>query len=226
MMLAGIDGCREGWIAATLDGRNHTSVERHSSFDQALDGGYEVIVVDIPIGLPERGPRTCDLLARQLLGPPRASSVFPAPIRPMLAASSWKHACEIRRSIENKACSKQLANLLPKIKEVDALMSERLQSSVRECHPELAFATMNGGVPMRARKHSVDGRAERQALVSRHFGDAPGVIDQLVPRRLLTDALDAYACLFVARRVQLGTALILPRSPELDGRGLRAEIVT
>ncbi len=67
----------------------------------------EVIAIDIPIGLPETGPRECDVLARRLLGRARASSVFPAPIRAVLGAKDYQQACAIRHKIEGKKMSKQ-----------------------------------------------------------------------------------------------------------------------
>jgi predicted RNase H-like nuclease len=62
-------------------------------FDQAL-----VTAIDIPIGLPGGRPRTVDGEARRLLGP-RASSVFPAPARGTLDASSYEEACEASRKL-------------------------------------------------------------------------------------------------------------------------------
>ena len=41
----------------------------------------------------------------------------------------------------------------------------------------------------------------------------------------IDDLIDAYACLRTARRVAQGIEVRLPRAPELDERGLRAEIV-
>jgi hypothetical protein len=54
----------------------------------------------------------------------RASSVFPAPVRPVLAASSWEDACARSRASapKGKAISKQTFHILQKIKEVDDLL--------------------------------------------------------------------------------------------------------
>jgi predicted RNase H-like nuclease len=69
--------------------------------------GPEVVAVDVPIGLPERGSRDCDVEARRLLGV-RSSSVFPAPIRAMLAAGSQAEASRIGHGAEGKRVSIQL----------------------------------------------------------------------------------------------------------------------
>lgn len=58
------------------------------------DPALVAAVIDVPIGLPEAGPRTCDLEARRLLRAPRASSVFPAPLRSMLSAHDQHEASE------------------------------------------------------------------------------------------------------------------------------------
>lgn len=73
----------------------------------AQDPAPAVLGVDIPIGLADEGARHCDKEARRVLGQPRASSVFPAPIRPVLAAECWEEACTIRERAAGKRMSKQ-----------------------------------------------------------------------------------------------------------------------
>src|ERR1700683_520300 len=98
MFVAGVDGCRAGWIAFKLDLASlTTSVEvvdlpawlRKRPPDLAFPG------IDIPIGLLN-GPRTCDKAARKLLGP-RRSSVFPAPCRASLWANNHAEASAVNR---------------------------------------------------------------------------------------------------------------------------------
>jgi len=69
--------------------------EMHPKFADLLriHASARCIAVDIPIGLPENGqPRRCDLEARQILRPPRSSSVFPAPARCLLNEMSYATA--------------------------------------------------------------------------------------------------------------------------------------
>src|SRR5207248_11510271 len=77
--LAGVDGCRAGWVVAADSGAFVAA-----SFAEILAERFDLVLIDIPIGLPD-GPRACDLGARVLLGP-RRSSVFPAPSRRLLRA--------------------------------------------------------------------------------------------------------------------------------------------
>ncbi|HEY8746035.1 MAG TPA: DUF429 domain-containing protein, partial [Chloroflexota bacterium] len=146
--LIGIDGCRAGWILATSDESLRSLRFAVTSDLQPVFASLENIdaqvAIDIPIGIPDNGARSVDYAARALLGSPRASSVFPVPCRPTLVAATYEEACAINRraSGEGKAVSQQLFALLPKIRAVDALMSPALQTRVRECHPEVAFAIL------------------------------------------------------------------------------------
>lgn len=223
-MIAGADGYRGQWVVATDDGDGRTSLSLVldlSAFIARPD--LEVLVIDVPIGLHERGRRGCDVETRRLIGP-RRNSVFTAPIRPMLRAATWEEACAIRFEIEGKRCSRQAFGILPLIREVDRLMTPALQNRVREGHPEASFTIMTG-TPMLHYKGKPQGRADRLAALRSHFPDLPEQIDAFGRAGAITDALDAYALLWTARRIRNGEALSLPSRPEIDPRGLRAEIV-
>lgn len=57
-------------------------------------------MVNIPIGLPEKGPseRMCDVEARCLLAPARGSSVFPVPCRRAVHAVDYPSVLTANRS--------------------------------------------------------------------------------------------------------------------------------
>jgi predicted RNase H-like nuclease len=154
----------------------------------------DLVALDVPIGLPDRGARVCDLEARQRLGR-RKSSVFPAPVRDVLAANSYREACQARTAAEGKRMSIQAWSIVPKIREVDGTLRSKpsLVGRVREVHPELCFCQMAGGQPMAHRKKTAAGEAERRALLVEHFGRA--VDDALAEVRKLgcarDDVLDA-----------------------------------
>lgn len=223
-MFAGVDGYPDGWVAAIDRGGGTTTVAGFDSFSALLArANLSLIVIDIPIGLLPSGSRQCDQEARKVLSFPRRSSVFPAPIRPMLEARHWQEACDIRLRIEGKRCNKQVMGILPKIREVDQELRPGLQRRVREGHPEVSFALMNCGSAMRHRKSTPQGRRERLHLLEPHF---PDVMENLatIPRAM-TDVVDAYALLWTARRIERQVAVVRPQDPEIDTRGLRAEIV-
>jgi predicted RNase H-like nuclease len=223
-VLVGVDGCRGGWIAAERAGGRFACarVERlERLFARSLPP--DVVAVDAPIGLLERGARECDRAARALLGS-RRSSVFPAPLRPLLAAASYPEASCLRRAIEGKGLSRQSWAIVPKILELDHLLrgSAAARAAVREVHPELSFLKLNRDRPLEASKRRPEGRAQRHALLRAWCGDA---IDRaLAERRALgcaaDDVLDAFAALWTAERIACGVALSFPADPPRDACGL------
>jgi predicted RNase H-like nuclease len=173
--------------------------------------------------------------ARKFLGKGRGSSVFPAPIRPVLAAHGWEEACEIRSRVEDKRMSKQAWAIVSKVREVDEELRDcaRLRRRVREVHPEVSFNAWSGAA-MRFNKKTRRGREERRRLVDEHFGREAyeQVHRQLRVRDPLRtknvgddDILDAFAALWSAERILRGASRCLPEEPPLDRCGLHMEIV-
>jgi predicted RNase H-like nuclease len=242
--LYGVDGCRGGWVAASLDAAASPGAPRFALY-RSLDelfaeaaAGRATIAIDIPIGLGA-GARASDREARRLLGRGRASSVVPAPSRTLVeawpdicavsAAERYRRACEVSRRACGKRISQQLFNIVHKIAEVDALMTPALQVRVREAHPEVSFCVLNDGTPMRDRKGTAAGRLERLGVLR-----ARGLHSDAVAWRRelgggdvvwLDDIIDAAICLVTARRTWLGRESALPEHVERDARGLRMEIV-
>ena len=229
--LAGVDGCRGGWLCISKDTKTgEVTAEVFSSARELFSQpAPAVLTIDMPIGLPSEGSRLCDTEARTLLGP-RSRSVFPAPIRPALEATSRTEASRITREIDGRGVSPYAWGIYPKVKEVDEALREdaELQAWVREVHPEMCFWALNGREPMAHGKKKPEGRRERLELVETHFG--AGIVEPL--RALFTakdvaddDILDAFAALWTAERVLSGEAETLPASPPVDGAGLRMEMV-
>lgn len=223
-MIAGADWFEGRWLAVMEDpeGINVRLVPEFSDFLEWPS--LELLVIDIPIGLPDCGARQCDRQARRAIRP-RGSSVFPAPIRPVLKAGSQIEASQIRYSVEGKRCSAQAFGIYPIIGSVDRHMSPDLQMRIREGHPELSFACMNGGSGLRWPKRHPEGYWERRDLLNPHFHDLQKTIASLRPQSAVIDLLDALSMLWTARRVRSGKANSIPDPPEYDSRGLRMEMV-
>ncbi len=189
----------------------------------ALESGrIAAAAIDIPIGLAADGSRACDRSARRLLGP-RRSSVFPAPVRAVLGAASYEEACAVSRQVCGKGLSKQLYNIMGKIREVDKLLSPRLQQRLFEACPELSFAFLSGGKPMPHTKRTAEGRAERvEALQRAEFGDVAALVDGAPSGAARDDVFDALVLAWTARRHVAGDCVRL--GGEADRRGLRMEI--
>lgn len=233
--LRGVDGCRAGWLwlsqplAPGLPTPAPISARLIPDAGALLEGAETAITaIDIPIGLVDGRPRRCDQEARRRLGP-RRSSVFPAPPRAVLAAQDHGEACRRARALDGRGLSVQTWNIVPKVRQVDALLREQptLVRRVREVHPELAFQDWNGGLPLGHGKRCREGRAERLALCERGFPGAWAAIRQRFPRAAVADddIFDALALLRSAARLWRGEATVLPElepgeDPDVDGCGL------
>lgn len=229
-VLAGVDGCGGGWVAVVESGDTVQAfvVGSVAELLRKLDP-HALVAIDIPIGLTDTGARLCDVAARKFLKAPRASSVFPAPIRPVLAAVTYEDARKIHLAIDGKGISKQAFAICPKIREVDELMrsSADARGQVREVHPEVSFAYWNRRQALTASKRSAAGAAERENLIDATW---PGVRAELWQRLRggtvkRDDLNDAFSALWTARRMAAGTEETLPERPVRDSQGLVMEIV-
>ena len=233
MWVAGADGCKRGWICAS---RNTSTGElRFELVDTTpalmkLIPQPEIVCVDIPIGLPDRGARECDRLARVLLGWPRRSSVFPAPVRPALTATGREEASQITARIDGRRVGAQAWALYAKVRAMDALLRGNADARrrIREVHPEVSFWAWNGQQSIQEGKKTPPGRKKRLRLVESWLG--AGILDAARAGRTRRelgddDILDAVAVLWTATRVATGSAQTLPEAPPLDAIGLRMEIV-
>jgi predicted RNase H-like nuclease len=230
-VVCGADGYPGGWVVVWHDlssGRLWWETAPSLQSIVAADPRPAVIAVDVPIGLTDAGPRECDLEARRRLGFPRSSSVFPAPIRPILAARDQVEAGTIRHSIEGKRVSIQAWAIVPRIRDVDDALraDQELRSRVREVHPELCFHFMNSERPLVYSKRRREGRTERAVLLRAHFGESVGDALATKPTGCRTDdLLDAFAITWTAARVARGDAITVPNAPPRDRFELPMEMV-
>jgi predicted RNase H-like nuclease len=220
--VAGVDGCKNGWFAVFLDlNTDRCEWDLYGSIQAILDSIYapKVVAIDIPIGLlekAERGGRPCDRDARDLLGQPRARSVFSPPVREALVhIKDYQAALAANRrsSSEKVGISMQCHALFAKLNEADMLTlnGSRLKQRIFEVHPELCFYQINGCRPMRYSKRAKSraGIDERKVVLRstpfaefllKILGDRPkGVAED--------DALDAIAACWTALRIKEGEAL-------------------
>lgn len=239
-VVAGVDGCRAGWLAVTrpLENPSRAEVRLFATFADvlALDPAPEIIAIDIPIGLPERGGpggRLCDVAARAGLGG-RQSAVFAVPSRAAVICGDYRDACRaaLQTSDPPKKVSKQTFNLFAKIREVDRLMSPELQQRVFEVHPEVAFWALNAKSPLdepkkvKSRPYPPGLELRRRLLEA--AGYAPALLNSLPLRAADAgpdDLLDAAVNSWSAARIARGEACRFPSDPPRDARGLRMEIL-
>lgn len=234
MTAFGVDGCRCGWLYVSLDrGRLDFGTVACLRKLVAMVPSRDPMFVDIPIGLRDEGalPRGCDVEARRLLGHGRASSVFPAPLRPVLDAGSYEEALRRSRELSGKGLSRQAWGIAGKIREVDVLVrgSRKARGMIRESHPEVCFLTLAGGRPMQHRKKLDEGFEERMALLEAHCAGSRAMAERAlqctVRRDVARDDIADALVLAVTAATPRRRLCTLPAEPVRDAFGLPMEIV-
>jgi predicted RNase H-like nuclease len=221
MRVTGVDGCRRGWVAVTLEvpasGRVRVfAVRVHASLEGLLEGDTGVVGIDMPLGLLESGWREADLVARGLLGS-RRSSVFAIPPRAVWAEPDYPAANRRCRELTGKGFSVQAWGLRAKLIEANGYQ-ETGRHPLYEVHPELAFGAL-AGTPLAASKHTAPGREMRRELLARTGILLPAGRDGPAARAPAEDTLDAAAVAWTAWRIAAGQAVTLPARPQRDRRG-------
>ena len=234
MRHVGVDGCRAGWIAVAR-GEAGLQFRIFQNFPDLVSAfsDAERILVDVPIGLPSpQAPiRPCDQRARQVLGHPRRSSVFPVPCREAVRASTFDQARKINQSCLGRSLSVMTWCICDKIAEVDTfLLSGRASlDHVREVHPEVCFWALAERRPMEHSKKTAEGRAERRRHLQRHEPRVSQLLSEVSKTKLRKDVqeddvLDA-AVAFVTAEPRFGELDSLAGTPSHDEEGLRIEML-
>ncbi len=198
-LVAGLDGCRAGWVMALLPtapggpaARLELVDDLHQLVERLRQGLISAAAIDIPIGLPATGPRPVDVEARRLL-------------------------------VSGRAISRQLFAILPKIREVDDVQTAAIQDTFFEMHPELSFAQL-AGAPMRFHKRTREGRRERLDALRDAIPGSDALAATRVRGSRPDDVLDALVGAWTAGRYASGTHVRFGGG-EVDERGLRMEVV-
>ena len=232
----GVDACRTGWVGIVLTAYADGSLDVAGLLEpdiaalvaaaEATAGPIDVVGVDIPIGLPDRGRRQADERARRLLGR-RASSLFTTPTRAALCEPDYARANAVNRDLAGEGISRQAHGLRTKILDVDGWRgcSARSDRPLLEIHPELSFVTMaRPSDPPLERKLSFAGSQGRLARLARE-----GIrLDQAVvgPAGVAgtDDVVDAAAIAWSALRAARGEARCVPEPPQVFSDGWPAAI--
>ncbi len=222
----GVDACKAGWVGIAVGDGPLGSYFAPLIDDLVREAGpLEVVAIDIPIGLPDTGSRRADELARAMVGPRRASSVFTTPVRTAIECDEYAAAAAENRRRAGKGLSRQAYGLRAKLLQVDHWVRRQNGLRVVEVHPEVSFVAMADG-PLSASKATWAGVGERRALLA-----ASGITlaDQLGgagAKAGVDDVLDAAAAAWTAQRVAHGTARCVPDPPEVFSDGIPAAIWT
>ena len=206
MAVLGVDGWRGAWVGARLDGRTVQLLALPDVAAVLAVPDVEVVGIDMPIGLSDDGVRACDVAARDLLRPyGAASSVFPTPVRSVLATDDYAEARALSRAATHppRAPSAQSFQLVKAIRSLDDALGDPPLEKGAEVHPELAFRALDPD--LRDAKVTARGMARRLAAL-RTVMDVDAALLDAPPRVPAVDALDACAAAWSARRIADGVA--------------------
>ena len=197
IQFAGADPCKGGWAVslACADPAEPTAPIRlqeiftTDEFSDVLDrtAHCRLLGVHIPIGLSMGPDRQCDLIARKLLGKPRAASVFPPPVRQCLNISDYATASRTSLAHSLHALNMQTFHIIKKIQQVDALITADMQTRIREIHPELSFYALNRGLAVNPGKKTTQALRLRRKLLEPVFADLKNNLPQTSVRKLALD---------------------------------------
>ena len=178
----GVDGCPYGWFSVALaeEGDGYETLVCRT-FRQLVHHYRDatLVLVDMPIGLPQGAPgRQCDDEARDRVGA-RGASVYPTPTRQTvqqigvlpqgcLTATHLQYRFRDAQDAGVMGINLQTFAIVPKIAEIDEVMRLRVHNAqpvVREVHPEMCFLALNGGVHLQYPKTTPDGVHERLEIL-------------------------------------------------------------
>jgi predicted RNase H-like nuclease len=232
MNFIGVDACKKGWFAVSINySVESCEIGIFETFGKLWDSirGKALILVDIPIGLPENSKRQCDVQARKLLKE-RASSVFPVPCRQAVYAATYEKACMINQKRLGVKLSVQTWNITGKILEVDDLLckNKKARQSIRESHPEICFRALAGGRPMAHYKKNEQGFSERRNLLKSVNPATEKIadfaLDGFLRKDLARDDILDAIVLAVSASAGIKALVSIPNNPPRDAMGLPMEI--
>lgn len=209
----GVDGTRGRWVTVAIGAEGgFVSASLHDSLAAVLAAheAADVFGVDVPLGMPEDGPRSADAAAQAALGARRAT-IFMTPPRAVLEAPTYAEARARATALTGKSISAQSFALRHNVLEADGLRGD---PRVFEVHPELSFRALAGSV-LAEGKRTWNGAARRRDLLASAGLELPADLGEAgaVP---VDDVLDAAAAAWSARRIARGEAGRLPEAPPLD----------
>lgn len=243
----GIDWAGGSWVVVTA-GEETTVTTEPSILNVWHEHGEardaQAILIDVPIGLHESGPRACDVEAQEYLGN-RGNTVFTIPAREVVEADDYPTA----RSLNGGSLSSQSWWLFPRIREIDVFLREHDAATEKlyESHPEICFQALHGR-PLE-RKTTESGLDERLEILHRYDseGHLADRVEEVVSARRdgtawhdrlssgrIDDVVDAAVLALTAKRLDIGPrsdSRSYPAFPERETPGrdpaidIRPEIV-
>lgn len=226
----GIDGCKGGWIAASLEG-SRLNIERFSSITEIMNDYPDTksILIDMPVGLQSAtAHKRPDTYARQIIRE-RASTVFPAPCRQAIYAETVSRAYEENERVLGKKFTPLTVGIIPKIREVDLFLQNNsyYKNRVLESHPEVCFAILNGRTLM-SKKNEFDGMNERIFILQKYIPTlrVNNISDASKQFKcMMDDIIDAICLAVVGTFMAENKYYSIPPNPMPDDTGLLMQMI-
>ena len=224
-IIAGIDGSKGGWVcvSACLNDIKNPKFEVFSKFDEIINKKFNLVLVDMPIGLEKKlikGGRDVDREARAMLYKNK-SSIFNPPSRMTLKAKDYPEANKINKN-QGLGLSKQSWFLIKKIKEIDKLLKIKRRPKIFESHPELIFQVMKGEA-VETKKSTAEGIKERINLLLAN-GFNKKFINKFINKKDKfykdDDFIDSCSLFWSAIRVSNGEEINIPNTIIKDEKGI------
>ncbi|WP_261885313.1 DUF429 domain-containing protein [Vibrio pomeroyi] len=223
MKYIGIDGCKAGWIAWIVSDNQAPVFKVVKALDElASDLIGSTTLIDMPIGFSDAQTpdRLCDKAARRFLTSKRGSSVFPVPCREAVYQTDYITACNANVQQLGKKFSKQTWGIVPKIRELDKLIDDHPNLSIRESHPEVVFAALKGE-PLTFSKRTQEGKEERLSIIQQLAPQWCEVVALAISNTkrkdvAIDDIYDAFILMLIASHAP--TLSCLPEFSDVGGK--------
>ena len=242
----GIDGCKNGWVAARLE-NNQLSIEFYESISKFIraNPNADEYLIDMAIGFPScKGQKRPDKNARKILGK-RGVTVFSVPCRQVVELGDSKESVIQNKDYLKKlnqeklgvSLSQQTLAIIPKMAELDRFLQENpeYKNKICESHPEVCFAKFNKDRAIEIKKSRSKGVSERIKVLEEHLelgalGDMKALTEK--GNCKADDVLDAVCLAVTARFKAEGKYECIQGSVEpgeegylVDDKGLRMQMV-
>lgn len=226
----GVDGCKGGWIAATIN-QGKLLLEKYTSLKEIVVRyeKFDEFLIDMVIGLPSNMEQIRpDSEARKMIKE-RSSTIFPAPCRQSVYAEDVAKAYDENVRVLGKKFTPLTVGIIPKMREVDNFLQDNKQykNIIKESHPEVCFARLNGKTVL-SKKSELEGILERIRILSKYSNDINFHKIELAAKNYkcnIDDIIDAICLAVSANFVHQGEYMVIPESPMMDETGLIMQMV-
>lgn len=229
----GIDGCKDGYVAVNIK-ENDFAIEIFKTIEEVCSkySDSNIILIDMPIGLPEsQEDIRPEEKGRKILSS-RASCIFTVPCRQAVYEDNYYKANEVNRAILGKGLSKQSFSICRKIREIDEFLanSPEYKNRLLESHPEICFAMLNfNGLPIFESKKTEEGKERRLDLLNKYYKKTREIKHLIYSdpklKYIKDDVIDALCLAIIGMLGYKSGFNTIPENPMKDSRGIFMQMI-